>query len=80
MNILLTGSTGFIGQNVLKKLISEDHSVTCILRKNSNINEDHLKCYKIFYENNCKLKTEEFEKIDCIIHLATHFTNNHKII
>jgi len=32
MNILLTGSTGFIGSHVLTKLIQLDHNVTACVR------------------------------------------------
>ncbi len=35
MNILLTGSTGFIGSHVLTKLIQLDHQVTACMRNPS---------------------------------------------
>ncbi|MBN2828896.1 MAG: NAD-dependent epimerase/dehydratase family protein [Candidatus Cloacimonetes bacterium] len=36
MKILLTGASGFIGRHIFKKLISEDNSITCIVRPNTD--------------------------------------------
>ena len=36
-NILLTGSTGFLGSHLLKKLAKNNHSITCLKRKSSNL-------------------------------------------
>lgn len=33
--IFLAGATGFIGLHILKKLVEQNHSVTCLARKNS---------------------------------------------
>lgn len=79
MNIVLTGSTGFIGQFVLNQLINEGHSVTCILRKESKVSEIHNSCKRIYYENDSNFNLEDFNQIHAIIHLATYFTNSHKI-
>lgn len=35
--ILLTGATGFLGEQVLKKLVAEGYKVTCFVRKTSNL-------------------------------------------
>ncbi|MEA4968061.1 2-alkyl-3-oxoalkanoate reductase [bioreactor metagenome] len=35
--ILLTGSTGFLGEYVLKELVAKGYDVTCFVRKTSNI-------------------------------------------
>lgn len=37
MKILITGATGFIGQNLVKKLTKEGHTCRCLVRKTSNI-------------------------------------------
>jgi nucleoside-diphosphate-sugar epimerase len=37
MNVLVMGATGFVGNLLVKALIKEGHSVTCFVRKTSNI-------------------------------------------
>ncbi|MCK5450453.1 MAG: NAD(P)-dependent oxidoreductase [Candidatus Omnitrophica bacterium] len=36
MKILVTGATGFIGENLVKRLTLEEHNVACLVRKTSN--------------------------------------------
>jgi ADP-L-glycero-D-manno-heptose 6-epimerase len=40
MNILVTGGFGFIGSNLVDKLISQNHNVTCTYYKNDLINKN----------------------------------------
>ena len=35
-NILVTGGAGFIGSNLIKKLIDEGHNVTCLDNYSTN--------------------------------------------
>ena len=74
--ILITGSTGFIGSNILKN-ISYTNNVYIILRKKIKI-QHHKKIkiinYKNFNDLNSKLKKI---KIDIIIHCATHYVKEH---
>ena len=37
-NIIITGSTGFIGQNLTKFLLSLNYKVLVLIRKNQKIN------------------------------------------
>lgn len=70
--ILITGSTGFIGQNVLKKL-GHKYNFICLNRSNKS-NQSII--YDGTYEsiqNGLKDK-----KIDTILHLATLFKSQHK--
>lgn len=39
MNILVTGATGFIGSNLVKRLITQKHKVKVLVRNNSNLNK-----------------------------------------
>jgi CDP-paratose synthetase len=83
MNILITGCTGFIGRNLLKKLSQEQHRLVCLTRIDSDITkiptgknisirsfdlQDDL--YKIFQE----------EKIEAVIHLASLFLVQHTAV
>jgi len=78
--ILITGSTGFIGSNLLKDLYPEN-KIFIILRNKSK-NKKKLKNYKNikiisyreFDELNKKLKKLT---IDIVIHCATHYVKNH---
>ena len=45
--ILLTGATGFLGEFVLKELVTKGHDVTCFVRKTSNI--DTIKKLNVKY-------------------------------
>jgi dihydroflavonol-4-reductase len=36
MNVFITGGTGFIGSHLVKRLVQEDHHVTCLVRKTSD--------------------------------------------
>jgi UDP-glucose 4-epimerase len=74
-NILIIGSSGFIGKNILNRLRNEDYKLYSIERNNTNTsniqNEDNI-CY-------CDLKDIELiskfikkNKIDIIIHLASN--------
>lgn len=75
--ILLTGSSGFIGSNLLKDL-SKNYKVYTILRKknkNSSKNKNIDQIYFINYEElSKKLK---LIKVDVVIHCATHYIKNH---
>ena len=74
-NILITGSAGFVGSNLLNNLYN-GNKIYLIIRKRNQV-KNLIKKYKnvniIFYnkinELNKKLKNY---KIDIVIHCATH--------
>ena len=74
--ILLTGSTGFIGSELLADL-SKDHKIYIILRKNKK-NLKNKNVTKIIYSNfkNLNKKLSKL-RINTIIHCATHYVKNH---
>ena len=37
MNSLVTGATGFVGDNLVKKLVARGNTVRCLVRKSSNV-------------------------------------------
>ena len=79
--ILLTGSSGFVGFNILKKLIN-NNKIFLILRKKNNAKIDKLKkknIKKIYYKNPNQLnKSLKKIKVDVVIHCATHYVKKHK--
>ena len=73
MNVLVTGSTGFIGTALVKALINEKYNVYCLIRNKSIINTNK--------ENIIRLKDNSIEsfklalqsrKFDFIINLASY--------
>ena len=78
MNILLTGSTGFIGSNLLNKLkINNKIFITVRGKKRNNLMKH--KNIRIISFNNFNQLNEKLRKIrvDIIIHAATHYNKSH---
>jgi len=77
-NILLTGSSGFIGSNIFATL-SKKNKIYIILRsrkRKKNLLKKNIKIinFKKYDELNLKLKKI---KIDTVIHCATHYVKEH---
>ncbi len=75
-NLLMTGATGFLGSNIIKRLVKENYNVIVLKRSFSDTwrindivenikfyNIDHAKLEDIFYKN----------RIDVIVHCATDY-------
>lgn len=79
MKILVTGATGFIGQNLIKLLLSKNYNIHCIVRTNSDISKIDTKTNIFKYDENIDSIIEYFkkEKFDGVIHLASLFLANH---
>ena len=77
-NILLTGSTGFIGSELLKYL-SNYNKVYITVRKKYKINSNNKNIIKIYFNShkNLSYKIKKL-KIDTVVHCATHYVKNHK--
>lgn len=74
--ILLTGSTGFIGSELLADL-SKDHKIYIILRKNKKILKNK-NVTKIIYSNFKNLNNKLSKlRVNTIIHCATHYVKKH---
>jgi uncharacterized protein (TIGR01777 family) len=63
MNYLITGGTGFIGSELVKKLVQKGDAVTVLTRKKNQKNPS------VRFINNFS-EIDQNEKIDCIINLA----------
>ncbi len=81
INIAVTGATGFLGSNLVKKLINKNYYIICVVRNKSNLtNIDNLISntnVKLFnYEKkNIKELFVDY-KIDGVIHCATSYGLN----
>lgn len=79
MKILITGATGFIGQNLIKSLVNQDHTLTAIIRSNSDTTSIDPRV-KIFYYSSDIAELEmlfQNHQFDGVIHLASLFLASH---
>lgn len=71
MQILLTGLTGFVGQHLSYRLVSEGHNVYGTIRKNKNIGKLPAEVQPILIDSLTSPLPEAFlNNVDAIIHLA----------
>lgn len=65
---LITGSTGFVGRELVKQLLLDGHNVVAVARRNSSslINTEFLQIQDIAEAN----WDQCFQDIDVVIHLA----------
>lgn len=82
MNVLLTGSTGYIGFNLCVRLLQEGNNVTCLVRKSSNfIKLERLKSKNLNIYIHKDIKALErrlaHDKVDIVVHVASKVLNNH---
>lgn len=79
LKILLTGSSGFIGSNILKEL-TQNHQVFILIRKKPTLK-------KFYHKNIIFVKFSNYEQLykklkklnlDIVIHCATHYVKEHK--
>ena len=79
--ILLTGASGFIGQNIIHKLKSQYHFIA-VVREDSNISHIQNYCEIYRYKNISNFidfcSTNDFKNRVCgVLHLATLYIKNH---
>ena len=76
--IILTGSTGFIGSQLLKEL-SKNYKIYITLRSKTKKNTNNKNVVKIFFKNYEVLsKKLKKLKVNTVIHCATHYVKHHK--
>jgi CDP-3, 6-dideoxy-D-glycero-L-glycero-4-hexulose-4-reductase len=85
-NILITGSTGFVGSNILNQLLKKNIHIYDVLReKNKNkriINKlkSNKNYHPIFYKKFNELETKIKKiKIDTVINCATYYSNKNDL-
>jgi len=80
MKILVTGATGFIGQNLVSSLVDNNYTVYAIVREHSKLSKIDSRINIFRYNGNIESLIEFFqkEKFDGIVHLASLFLASHK--
>lgn len=71
MNILVTGGNGFIGSNLIKKLILDEHSVTSLDDLSAGLTEYEVMGCRYIYGDIEQLMYWNDEKYDICFHLAS---------
>jgi nucleoside-diphosphate-sugar epimerase len=79
MKILVTGATGFIGQNLVKVLLDKNYELHCIVRSDSNTSNISQNITIFKYDENVGSLIDYFneQKFDGVIHLASLFLASH---
>lgn len=79
MKILVTGATGFIGQNLVKLLLDKEYEIHCIVRVDSTTSNISQKVTIFKYDENIGSLIDYFneQKFDGVIHLASLFLASH---
>ena len=73
MQILVTGGAGFIGTNLIKKLLTKGHVVTCIDNYSTGLIENHIPGVTYVAKDIRYLENKHFSfwnKFDVVYHLA----------
>jgi nucleoside-diphosphate-sugar epimerase len=78
-NILITGSNGFIGSNILKNIYSNNKIILILRKKDRRQNIYNRNIKKIYYSNfeHLDIKLKKI-KAEVIIHCATHYIKEHQ--
>lgn len=81
MKILVTGATGFIGQNLVKSLLDKGYSITTIVRHNSDISsiDSRAEIFRYSGEITELITLFQNKRFDGVIHLASLFLASHRI-
>lgn len=78
MKILVLGSTGYLGGNIVHRLIGAGHEVFCVVRKTSDLSRIDSLPVKYIINNYEQIElTLKTEKIDWIINGVCTYNKNH---
>lgn len=82
MKFLVTGATGYLGQNIVKRLLVLNEEVHIVVRENSDLSgfENFKKIVNIHsYDGSIESMCQIFHKAkpECVIHLAAKYVSEH---
>jgi len=81
MKLLVTGATGFIGQELVAELVLKKFDISILVRKETNLFPDSVEQFVIHDFENSPDFSASLTGVDCVIHLAgrAHITEKNKI-
>ena len=79
--VLITGSTGFVGQKLCKKLISDNYLIREAVRSSSKKRLDKREIFHVGEIDKSTNWSASLKNIDCVIHCAAraHVMNENKL-
>lgn len=77
MRVCVTGATGFIGTELLSKLLKENFDVCSVVRSSSGVQFQDIDCIKVDSINANTNWGNALKNVDCVVHCAgrAHVTN-----
>jgi nucleoside-diphosphate-sugar epimerase len=80
MKIAMTGSTGFIGYHLLRRLLAEGYTVYALIRKNSDRSRLPVSKNIMTFDGGAERLEDYFKErsVEGIIHLASLFISKHR--
>jgi len=81
MKILVTGATGFIGQNLIRELLKKEYKLYVIVRENSDTSrlDKDVNIFKYNEKMDTLMTFFESERFNGVIHLASLFLASHNV-
>jgi len=76
MNVIITGTSGFIGMALTEQLLKQKINITSISRKHNKYQDKRIKQITSNFSDFSELSEKAFNNIDCVIYLAA--INNFK--
>lgn len=70
MRVLVTGGAGFVGTNLIKRLLKDGHDVYSVDNYNSGLKENHQNGCKYYDMDICNIHEYDFINPDVIFHMA----------
>ena len=70
MKILVTGGAGFVGTNLIKKLLKEGHDVSSIDNYNTGLKSNHQEGCEYLEYDIINIYDYDFIKPDLVFHMA----------
>lgn len=79
MNILITGATGFVGENVAKEMLFQGHNVHALVRTCSNTQYLPSEIVIYIFDSNIETLSQYLKsnQIEVVIHIASCFVAEH---
>ncbi len=80
MKIIVLGSTGYLGGNIVKRLVAEGHEVFCVVRKTSDLSRLSALPVRFIISDYDQIElTLKTEKIDWIINGVCSYNQNDRL-